>query len=86
MIVAGLFVVGQQKMPLIFRYFNDIFFEIGKHRVVKKHELRQYRLAGTGGFGRFIEQNMVVDDNADVSCENKVGQRRKEHSFIGTIP
>jgi hypothetical protein len=50
--------------------------------MIKKYKLGQNGFPRAGCFGGLVEQDMIIDDNANVAHKYQVGQRGKEHSFI----
>src|SRR5690606_12171845 len=51
--------------------------------MLKKNVFSQKRFSFSGGFHRFIEQDVIVDNNSYVAGKNKIRNRRENKAVIG---
>src|SRR5690606_41804329 len=51
--------------------------------MLKKNVFSQKRFSFSGGFHRFIEQDVIVDNNSYVARKNKIRNRRENKAVIG---
>jgi len=63
--------------------FEDLFLVFFKHGMVEENIFCQERFAGPGFFGGFVEQNVLVDDDADVAGKDEIGDWCEEHAVVG---
>jgi hypothetical protein len=58
-----------------FRQFNNIIPVTRKQRVMKENIFRQQSFSCARFFGRFVQQYMIFDGDADITRKNKIRDR-----------
>src|SRR6185312_5853546 len=72
----------KQKMVVGIGKLDDLVLVLCEERVVEEDVFGQERFPGPGLFGRLVEQNVLIDDDADVARENKVGNGGEQHPVV----
>ena len=82
---------GNQFFSVVFRHekgrpvlmqLNDVPAKWTEKGMMKKYIPGQQGLPQTCRLGRFIENQVILDNNADITGENEIGNRGKKQRFI----
>lgn len=73
---------GEEEMVMGIGQLENMSLVFVEEGMVEEDIFGQEGFAGAGFFGRLVEEYVFIDDDADVACEDEIGNGCEKHLFI----
>ncbi len=73
---------GQKEMMVGIRQLDDLILVFFEQGVVEEYVFGEQGFAGPGFFGGLVQQDVLVDDDADVAGKDEIGDGCEQHAVV----